>query len=70
METLNLPSQIETLLTNILANSYCSCHFINPKKTRIILWKEVKDGQEIYHLRIGIQKFISWDCLDRNGDAY
>mgnify|MGYP006172205797 CR=1 FL=1 len=70
METLNLPIEVETLLTNIFANSYCSCHFINPQKTRIILWKEVKNGQEIYHLRIGLQRFLSLDCLDRNGDTY
>lgn len=70
METLNLPTEIETLLTNIFANSYCSCHFINPKKTRIILWKEIKNGQELYHLRIGLQRFISCDCLDRNGEIY
>jgi hypothetical protein len=82
METLNLPPELETLLTNILSSSNCSCHFINPKKTRIILWKEkkgvnselsskeVKESQTIYHLRIGIQKFISLDCLDRNGEIY
>ena len=70
METLNLPIELQTLLTNLLASSHCSCHFINPKKTRIILWKEIKDNQEIYHLRIGLQRFTSLDCLDRNGEVY
>lgn len=70
METLNLPIELQTLLTNLLATSNCSCHFINPKKTRIILWREIKDNQEIYHLRIGLQRFTSLDCLDRNGEIY
>ena len=57
-------------LENLLTKSNCSCHFINPNKTRILLWKEAKDDQTIYHLRIGIQKFISQACLDRNGETY
>ncbi len=59
-----------TDLELILNKSNCSCHFINPNKTRIILWKErstdselsskeVKDNVVTYYLRIGIQKFIS-----------
>ena len=63
--TLNL-SDLETLI----AKSNCSCHFINPNKTRIILWKEVKDNEEIYHLRIGIQKFISYPLKDKNKALY
>lgn len=66
----NLPTEIETLLTNLLAQSNCFCHFINPKKTRVILWKEVQGEQEIYHLRIGLQRLISFACLDRNGETY
>ena len=63
--TLNL-SDLETLI----AKSNCSCHFINPHKTRIILWKEVKDNEEIYYLRIGIQKFISYPLKDKNKALY
>jgi hypothetical protein len=64
--TLNLPD-LETLI----AKSNCSCHFINPNKTRIILWKEVKeDAAEIYYLRIGIQKFISYPLKDKNKALY
>ena len=74
--TLNL-HDLETLLTK----SNCSCHFINPHKTRILMWKEkrpdselsskeVKDGVTTYHLRIGIQKFSSQEQLDRNGEIY
>ena len=57
-------------LENLLTKSNCSCHFINPNKTRILLWKEVKGETIIYHLRIRIQKFISQTCLDRNGETY
>ena len=67
--TPNLP-ELETFLTNLLKKSGCNCHFINPNKTRILLWKEVKDQTELYHLRIGIQKFTSSACLDRNGETY
>ena len=64
--TLNL-SDLETLIST---KSNCSCHFINPNKTRIILWKEVKDNEEIYYLRIGIQKFISYPLKDKNKALY
>ena len=63
--TLNL-HDLETLLTK----SNCSCHFINPHKTRILMWREVKADQTTYHLRIGIQKFSSQEQIDRNGEIY
>ena len=63
--TLNL-SDLETLI----AKSNCSCHFINPNKTRIILWKEVKKNEAIYYLRIGIQKFVSYPLKDKNQALY
>ena len=59
-------ADLETLLTK----SNCSCHFINPNKTRIILWREVKDGVTTYYLRIGIQKFVSYPLTDKNGEVY
>ena len=73
---LNL-QDLETLLTK----SNCSCHFINPNKTRIILWKErrsdselsskeVKADQTNYYLRIGIQKFVSYPLTDKNNETY
>jgi len=54
----------------ILSKSNCSCHFINPNKTRIILWKEVKNNVVTYYLRIGIQKFISYPLTDKNQEVY
>jgi hypothetical protein len=64
--TLNL-QDLETLI----AKSNCGCHFINPNKTRLILWKEIKeDATETYYLRIGIQKFISYPLKDKNKALY
>jgi len=57
-------------LETLISKSNCACHFINPNKTRIILWKEEKDGQVIYYLRLGIQKFISYPLTDKNDATY
>lgn len=57
-------------LETLIAKSNCACHFINPNKTRIILWKEEKDSQTTYYLRIGIQKFISYPLTDKNNEVY
>ena len=65
-----LSPEFEQLITNLFAESKCACHVINPHKTRILMWKEVKDDKITYHLRIGIQKFISQEQLDRNGEIY
>lgn len=60
----------EQLITTLFAENKCACHIINPHKTRILLWKEEKDGQITYYLRIGIQKFVSQEQIDRNGETY
>jgi len=65
-----LSPELEQLVTTLFAESKCACHVINPHKTRILMWKETKDGKSIYHLRIGIQKFISQEQIDRNGEVY
>lgn len=67
---MNLESFTLQDLELILSQSNCSCHFINPNKTRIILWKEVKDGVETYYLRLGIQKFVSYPLSDKNQALY
>jgi len=64
----SFPPELEQFITNLLSTSKCSCHIINPSKTRILLWKD-KD-KKTYHLRIGIQKFNSQEQLDRNGEIY
>ena len=65
-----LSPELEQLITTLFAESKCACHVINPHKTRILMWKEVKDHVTTYHLRIGIQKFISQEQIDRNGEIY
>jgi hypothetical protein len=34
------------------------------------MWKKVEKGITTYHLRIGIQKFVSSQQQDRNGETY
>ena len=65
-----LSPELEQLITTLFAESKCACHVINPHKTRILMWKETKDHVTTYHLRIGIQKFISQEQVDRNGEIY
>ncbi|KLL04809.1 MAG: hypothetical protein MRERV_4c088 [Mycoplasmataceae bacterium RV_VA103A] len=69
LTTTNL-QDLEQLITTLFAESKCACHIINPHKTRILLWKEVKNDQITYYLRIGIQKFVSQEQIDRNGETY
>ena len=68
-------------LETLLSKSGCSCHFINPNKTRLIIWKErrpnselsqkeIQNDTETYYLRIGIQKFISYPLKDKNKMNY
>ena len=61
---------LEQVVNHLITEGKCACHIINPHKTRILLWKQEKDGQTIYHLRIGIQKFTSQEQKDRNGETY
>ena len=69
MQPTNL-SEIENLITSLVADAKCACHIINPNKTRLLMWKEVKNGITTYHLKIGIQKFTSQPQQDRNGEPY
>ena len=56
-------------LETLLSKSYCTCHIINPNKTRIILWKS-QDDPDTYCLRIGIQKFTSYPLKDKHKALY
>jgi len=69
-QPLNWP-ELEALISTLIVDAKCACHIINPNKTRILMWKQSQpDGTVIYHLRIGIQKFISQPQQDRNGETY
>jgi hypothetical protein len=62
--------ELEQIVNNLVAEGKCACHIINPNKTRILMWPQIKDGQTTYQLRIGIQKFTSQAQTDRNGETY
>ena len=63
-------SELEQIVSSLIAEGKCACHIINPHKTRILMWKKVENNQATYHLRIGIQKFTSQEQTDRNGEIY
>jgi len=63
-------SELEQIVSSLIAEGKCACHIINPHKTRILMWKKVENNQTTYHLRIGIQKFTSQEQIDRNGEIY
>ena len=67
---LEILPDLEALVNTLLSESKCACHIINPHKTRILMWKEVKNDKTTYYLRIGVQKFVSQEQLDRNGEVY
>ncbi|CAG8797094.1 14804_t:CDS:2 [Gigaspora margarita] len=69
LTTTNL-QDLQQSITTLFAENRCACHIINPHKTRILMWQEKKGNQIIYHLKIGIQKFISQEQFDRNGEIY
>ena len=48
----------------------CQCHFLDPNKLRMLLWKDLKDGQETYILKIAEQKFVGESRADRRGEVY
>ena len=62
--------ELESIINALLSEGKCACHIINPHKTRILMWKLVQNGHTTYYLRIGIQKFISQEQTDRNGETY
>lgn len=50
----------------------CSCHIINPKVHRLILWANTnkETGSTEYTLRIGSQRFTSLANTDKLGQTY
>ncbi|RHZ36603.1 hypothetical protein [endosymbiont GvMRE of Glomus versiforme] len=54
----------------LLASVTCQCHLIDPNKMRILLWKDTKEGQTIYILKVAEQKFVGTERLDKRGAVY
>ncbi len=48
----------------------CQCHFLDPNKLRMLLWKDFKEGKETYILKIAEQKFVGEARSDRRGEVY
>ena len=48
----------------------CQCHFLDPNKLRMLLWKDLREGQETYILKIAEQKFVGESRADRRGEVY
>lgn len=65
---------ITQVLQEILAEkplpAACQCHWIDPHKFRMLLWKDLKDNQETYILKIAEQKFVGESRLDKRGVVY
>lgn len=65
---------ITQVLTQILAekptllpaSATCQCHWIDPNKLRILLWKD----QDTYILKVAEQKFVGVARSDRRGEVY
>ncbi|WNE40336.1 MAG: hypothetical protein GBAus27B_000403 [Mycoplasmataceae bacterium] len=58
------------ILTNQTAN-HCPCHVIDPRKIRVLLWKN-PDPKAVntYLLKIADQKFIGLSRVDKRGETY
>lgn len=51
---------------SLLTPLACQCHFIDPTKIRILLWKD----KDAYILKIAEQKFVGVLRTDRRGEVY
>ena len=65
-ENERLKVQIEQLKA---VKNVCHCHFINPKKTTILIWFSRLDKNKLV-LRIADQKFLGLPRSDKRGETY
>ena len=72
MNANSLDNLLQDLAESSPTPAKCSCHIINPKVHRLILWanphKETRATE--YTLRIGSQRFTSIANLDKLGQTY
>jgi len=58
------------ILTNQSTN-HCPCHVIDPRKIRVLLWKNPDPkATNTYLLKIAEQKFIGLSRVDKRGETY
>jgi hypothetical protein len=61
----------EQLVSNLFPQGNCQCHWIDPQKFRILLWKNTDPKQpNTYILKIAEQKFIGFVRSDKKGESY
>lgn len=63
---------VEQLVSALLPpHGNCQCHWIDPQKFRILLWKNTDPKQpNTYILKIAEQKFIGFVRSDKKGESY
>jgi hypothetical protein len=64
---------VEQLVSTLFASQKegCQCHWIDPQKLRILLWKNTDPKQpNTYILKIAEQKFIGFVRSDKKGESY
>lgn len=69
---LNQEQKIAQLVQALLApteKGECRCHWIDPTKTPILVWKSAKDPDTLV-LKIAQQKFIGLVRSDKNNELY
>jgi hypothetical protein len=59
----------EVLQDDPSLNAQCRCHVIDATKTRILAWPTGQPNNP-YILKIGLQRFIAYNCKDRNNQIY
>ena len=73
MNTLR-PDAVEQLVAALMAppsEGHCRCHWIDPTKLRILLWKNTDPQQpNTFILKIAEQKFIGFSRQDKKGEGY
>lgn len=60
---------LQEVLDDPSLNTKCFCHVIDATKTRILAWPTGQPNNP-YLLKIGLQRFIAYNCKDRNGQIY
>jgi hypothetical protein len=68
------PDAVEQLVAALMAppqEGQCRCHWIDPTKLRILLWKNTDSQQpNTFILKIAEQKFIGFSRQDKKGEGY
>jgi hypothetical protein len=68
------PAAVEPVVAALMAppsEGHCRCHWIDPNKLRILLWKNTDPQQpNTFILKIAEQKFIGFSRQDKKGEGY